>query len=76
VDLFKYAAIEIARQLTIIDYFEFFRKIQARELLSGAWMKPDKEKRAQGVIQLIRRFNNVRITHCEHHVYLGFALLC
>jgi len=50
--------LEIARQLTLID-FEKFKSIQPRECLNQAWSKKDKEKRAPNIIAMIEQFNKV-----------------
>jgi len=50
--------LEIARQLTIMD-FEKFRSIQPRECLGQAWSKKDKAERAPNIIAMIEQFNKV-----------------
>jgi len=50
--------IEIARQLTLID-FDLFRSIASKELLSLSWQKSDKEKRSPNLLKMIYRFNEV-----------------
>lgn len=58
-DIYKYSAAEIARQMTLIDYFFYFRKIQAGELIGQAWSKSNKEDLAPNLLSMIRRFNEV-----------------
>jgi len=50
--------IEIARQMTLVDY-NLCRAIEPMECLGLAWTKPDKEERASNLLQMIRRFNQV-----------------
>jgi len=50
--------IEIARQLTIIEY-EMYREITPKELLSLSWQKNDREKRSPNLLKMIHRFNEV-----------------
>nr|KAJ3420617.1 hypothetical protein HK105_005467 [Polyrhizophydium stewartii] len=56
-------ALEVARQLTLIE-FELFNAIKARlcsprEFLDLAWMKDDKETRAPNIIRMVRWSNHV-----------------
>ena len=59
IDVFKYLPIEIARQLTIIDYYDFFIKIKPKELFNQNWARKDKETQSPNIIQMIKRFNNI-----------------
>jgi len=52
------APLEIARQLTLIEY-DLYNKIQPKECLNQAWNKPEKEKNAPHIVQLIERFNRI-----------------
>jgi len=58
-DIYKYPAEEFARQLTIIDYYFFFKLIQPGELIGQAWSKKNKVERAPHVLNMIHRFNLV-----------------
>lgn len=58
-DIYKYSAEEFARQLTIIDYYLFFKLIQPGELIGQAWSKKNKKERAPNVLNMIHRFNLV-----------------
>jgi len=49
---------EIARQLTLMDYM-LCREIQPKECLGCAWMKHDKEKNSPNLLAMIKRFNKV-----------------
>jgi hypothetical protein len=45
--------------MTLIES-ELFRKIQPHEWLNQSWTRPDKKKRAPGIMNMIQRFNDVR----------------
>ncbi|CAG5136127.1 unnamed protein product, partial [Candidula unifasciata] len=51
-------ALDIAEQLTYLDH-HIFMAIRSEELLSQAWMKPDKCHKAQHVLLVSKRFNEV-----------------
>jgi len=58
VDLFKYTPREFARQLTLVDFFDFFQKINRNELLNQAWTKAaTRDRTAANVVRMIRRYN-------------------
>jgi len=50
--------LELARQLTIMD-FEKFRNIQPRECLNQAWSKKDKNTRAPNIVAMTEQWNKV-----------------
>jgi len=50
--------IEIARQLTLIEY-NIYKKIRPSECLKQAWNKEGKEKNAPNILAMISRFNEV-----------------
>ncbi|KAK2164820.1 hypothetical protein LSH36_58g06014 [Paralvinella palmiformis] len=52
------SALDIAEQLTYLDH-QIFMSIRSEELLSQAWMKPDKAERAPHVLLVSKRFNEV-----------------
>jgi hypothetical protein len=52
--------LEIARQLTLIEY-ELFTAIKPTEFLDQAWMKDDKEQRAPNICNMTRWSNHVRL---------------
>ncbi|XP_055880494.1 ras-specific guanine nucleotide-releasing factor 2-like isoform X5 [Biomphalaria glabrata] len=52
------SALDIAEQLTYLDH-QIFIAIRSEELLSQAWMKPDKCHKAQHVLLVSKRFNEV-----------------
>ena len=56
--LLDFDALEIARQLTLIES-QLYRAIKPWECLGQAWAKKDKEKRAPRVLAMINRFNAV-----------------
>jgi Rap guanine nucleotide exchange factor 1 len=60
-NLWDYDELEIARQLTIID-FMLFAEIRPQELLGQAWMKA--KHKAQNVLQMISRANDVSLWVC------------
>ncbi|XP_019852599.1 PREDICTED: ras guanine nucleotide exchange factor K-like isoform X1 [Amphimedon queenslandica] len=58
--VFDFDPEEIARQLTLID-FSLFAKIKPAELLNQAWQKPKYRARAQNILQLVDRMNNLTL---------------
>ncbi|KAJ6242096.1 ras guanine nucleotide exchange factor i-related [Anaeramoeba flamelloides] len=56
--IFDIDEIEVARQITLID-FEMFSQIKPAELLNCAWSKPRLKHRAKNILRLIERFNNL-----------------
>lgn len=52
------SALEIAEGMTYLDH-KIFISIHSAELISQAWMKPDKAIRAPNVTMMTRRFNDV-----------------
>ncbi|RUS77637.1 hypothetical protein EGW08_014597 [Elysia chlorotica] len=52
------SALDIAEQLTYLDH-QIFMAIRSEELLSQAWMKPNKCHKAQHVLLVSKRFNEV-----------------
>ncbi len=54
----EWPCIEIARQLTIIE-FEIFEKIQPKELLNQSWNKENRRQRAPNIGKMIARTNQV-----------------
>jgi hypothetical protein len=58
--VFDFDPEEIARQLTIID-FSLFAKIKPAELLNQAWQKPKYKDRAQNILRLVERMNNLTL---------------
>ncbi|XP_070202561.1 ras-specific guanine nucleotide-releasing factor 2-like [Littorina saxatilis] len=52
------SALDIAEQLTYLDH-QIFIAIRSEELLSQAWMKPDKSHKAPHVLLVSKRFNEV-----------------
>jgi hypothetical protein len=51
-------ALEVARQLTLIE-FDLFTKIRPREFVGLSWMKDDKEVKAPNIIRMVRWSNHV-----------------
>jgi hypothetical protein len=82
--------VELARQITLIDY-ELFGQIRPSELLNLSWNKPKLKHRSPHVLEMIQRFNTLskwlcgqilhtealkdRIKVMQHIVKLGKALL-
>jgi hypothetical protein len=50
--------LEIARQLTLLD-FTYFRHIMPRECVDTAWSKKDRESAAPHIVAFINQFNSV-----------------
>jgi len=57
-DLVDFPALEVARQLTVMDY-NLCKAIEPRECLGQAWAKKDKEKRCPNLLRMIQNFNYV-----------------
>lgn len=82
--------VELARQLTLIDY-DLFGQIRPAELLNQSWNKPKLKHRSPHVLEMIQRFNTLskwlcsQILKCEsikertkvmqHVIHLGRNLL-
>lgn len=82
--------VELARQITLIDY-ELFGQIRPSELLNQSWNKPKLKHRSPHVLEMIQRFNTLsrwlsgqilhtevlkdRIKVMQHIIKLGKALL-
>jgi hypothetical protein len=58
--VFDFDPEEIARQMTIID-FSLFARIKPSELLNQAWQKPKYKERAQNLLRLVERMNNLTL---------------
>jgi hypothetical protein len=58
--VFDFDPEEIARQMTIID-FSLFAMIKPSELLNQAWQKPKYKYRAQNILRLVERMNNLTL---------------
>lgn len=48
--------------MTLIES-DLFRKIKPHEWLNQSWTRPDKKKRAPGIMNMIHRFNDVSPLH-------------
>lgn len=59
---FDLEPIEIARQMTLVEY-ELFTAINPTEFLDQAWMKDDKEKRAPNICNMTKWSNHVGFWH-------------
>lgn len=54
--LLIWPTMEIARQITLID-FEFFKSIQPKECLNNAWNKNNRDTKAPNIAKMINFFN-------------------
>jgi len=57
-ELLAWPSKEIARQITLTEY-DYFKKIEPKECLSGAWTKPSKKLFAPNIVALTERWNNM-----------------
>ncbi|EFC38209.1 rasGEF domain-containing protein [Naegleria gruberi] len=57
-NILEWSPIEIARQITLIEY-EYFQKIEPKECLSGAWTKSSKYDEAPNIAHLTDRWNKM-----------------
>lgn len=57
-DITEWSSVEIARQLTLIE-FDIFEKIQPRECLKQAWNKENRQEKAPNIYAMIERTNRV-----------------
>ena len=57
-DIFSWAPIEIARQITIYTQY-LYRNIGCQELISAGWTKKDKMEKSPNISKIIVRFNKI-----------------
>jgi len=57
-NLLEWSSLELARQITLMEY-EYFKKIEPKECLSGAWSKKNKYLLAPNIVALTDRWNNM-----------------
>lgn len=60
VEILDWPSLEIARQMTIVEY-ELFRRIQPKECLNQAWNQANRAQKAPGISAMINRFNEVSL---------------
>eukprot|EP00834_Sanchytrium_tribonematis_P004723 NODE_248_length_11794_cov_0.876015.p2 type:complete len:785 gc:universal NODE_248_length_11794_cov_0.876015:4327-1973(-) len=58
VNLLEIDAVEIARQISLIE-FELFSQLKAEELIQKSWMASDKEKKAPNLIRMAKFSNHL-----------------
>ena len=56
-ELLTYHPIEIARQLTLIE-FSYYKSVKPSELVDLAWISKDKDKRSPNLLQMVRHTTN------------------
>lgn len=57
-DILTYSPIELARQLTLIEY-KLFAAIKPSECVAQHWMSKKKDELAPNILKMISRFNEV-----------------
>jgi son of sevenless-like protein len=57
-DIMAWSSKEFARQMTLVEY-DYFKKIEPKECLSGAWAKASKKLFAPNIVALTERWNNM-----------------
>lgn len=57
-NILDWPALEVARQITLID-FNIFKKIEPKECLNQAWNSKNRETQAPNIAQMIKRFNKL-----------------
>ena len=67
-DLLDIDPVELARQLTLIDY-DLFGQIRPAELLNQSWNKPKLKHRSPHVLEMIQRFNTLSSWLCSQVVH-------
>ena len=56
IEIFRWPLLEIARQITLID-FNLFSKIEPKECLNQSWNKKEQKTKAPNIYAMIQRFN-------------------
>jgi hypothetical protein len=59
IDLFKFPPKDFATQLTLIEFTQFYQRLEPQEFLSTNWSRKNNGVLAPNILRMIQRFNNI-----------------